>query len=236
MGERVLNFHLPPSVVHRMRQESPHGGRPSQHPRIVGCVLTPNGLTLSVLLPYVVVRQLERLDAGLPLDLPPALNRSAPATSGPIGPRELRSSSVSAFEPVSSTTETEPCDDGGSDIRTDLALSDWAEMDDSDQEVRRTLQALTESGSALPSFSPDLTCYETRLSPQPGDLPFPESGVICDLCGHRDYTGERCPRCQLESMCDSLSGEFLETGRPRICWVVVYLGVVPLLDSFFISC
>ena len=182
---------------------------------------------MSVLLPYVVVRQLERLDAGLPLDLPPALNRTALAAPGPIGPRELRFSSVSAFEPVSSTTETESGDVGGradSAIRTDLDLSDWAEMDDSDQEVRRTLQALTESGSAMPTFSPDLTCYESRLSPQPGDLPFPQPEVLCDLCGHRDYTGDRCPRCQLESMCDSLSGESNAT-IPDM-WVSVYFGVV----------
>ncbi len=228
MGERVLNLHFPPSIIQRMRQESPHGGRPSQHPRIVGCVLTPNGLTMSVLLPYGVVRQLERLDAGLPLDLPPALNRTALAAPGPVGPRELRSSSVSAFEPVSSTTETQPmCDGDGradSDIRTDLDLSDWAEMDDSDQEVRRTLQALTESGSALPTFSPDLTCYESRLSPQPDDLPFSQPAVLCDLCGHRDYTGDRCPRCQLESMCDSLNGESNAT-TPDM-WFSVYFGVV----------
>lgn len=232
MGERLLKLHFPPSIVRCLRQELPHGGRPPQHPRLTSCVLSPTGLTVTLLLPYPVIQQLERLDAGLPLQDPRTINTAAAApvviTSSPEGPNVLRSSDsssdgeqvVSAFRPVvpsgpaSGSVQTVLPDsttpDSG-DIRTDMSFEDMVLGDEAaDEEVRMAMMSLAASGTAQPSFTPDLECHESlsRLEVDQSILHSPS--VICDVCGHLNYTSVQCPRCSMESMCQAMAGKLCQ--------------------------
>lgn len=225
MGERLLKLHVDPSFVRGMEPELPHGGRPLQYPRLTSCILSNRGLDLTVLLPYAVVRQLQRLDAGLPLEIPnvvrqPDADDHTDNSTCPIsGPRDLQSSSNSAFSPVSpgasgvrespvqAPDSTTPEHDGG--VFGGLSLYDMVGLDEAaDAEVRVAMEQLVASGSAQPMFSPDLTCYESSLSVDPDrDLPFPVPAVICDACGHSGFNSSSCPRCSMERMCEMMSGE-----------------------------
>lgn len=218
MGERVLKIHVDPSVVRDLPPELPHGGRPLQYPRLTSCVLTSRGLDLSVLLPYNVVRQLQRLNAGLPLELP-ILPTDIGAGCQLSGPRDLRSSSTSAFSPVpipDSTTPPEQRDDVFG-----LSLQDMVGLDEAaDEEVRAAMEELVQTGTAQPMFSPDLECHESSLAlTSDQDLPFPRPNVICDACGHSGYSSRCCPRCSMEQMCGLLNGEcgVYERVPGRVC-------------------
>lgn len=224
MGERLLKLHVDPSIVRGMAPELPHGGRPLQYPRLTSCVLSSSGLDLTLLLPYAVVRQLQRLDAGLPLELPilpthvGAGHLADPSSCSISGPRDLRSSSTSAFSPVSpgasGAASPTPLPDSTTlehDLSVfGLSLQDMVGLDEAaDEEVRKAMADLVEQGTAQPLFSPDLMCHESSLSLNPDrDLPFPQPSVICDVCGHSGYTSTSCPRCHMEHMCDVLNGEW----------------------------
>lgn len=233
MGERVLKIHVDPSVVRDLPPELPHGGRPLQYPRLTSCVLTGSGLDLSVLLPYAVVRQLQRLNVGLPLELP-ILRTDTGAGCCPLsGPRDLRSSSTSAFSPVSPGASglhppsPVPLPDSTTPEQRDdvfgLSLQDMVGLDEAaDEEVRAAMEELVQTGTAQPMFSPDLECHESSLAlTSDQDLPFPRPNVICDACGHSGYSSQCCPRCSMEQMCGLLNGE-CGVYEPAVCWVGLF--------------
>lgn len=180
------------------------------------------------MLPYAVVQQMQRLDAGLPLQDPREVNSHGDGqlvvTATPTGPRILRHASTSAFSPVArASVADEPVPDStvSDDFGSCLTLADMAAYSDevADAEVRVAMQQLTDSGSAVPPCSPDLVCYESSMDLEESHLPFgSDTRVLCDRCGHNASSPSFCPRCQLEAMCNDLGRcGFFGFARVRRC-------------------